>query len=84
MCNCRILIFFYTVALALLSPGLIAMAHADDPLKYPPFSWPADNPDQPRTVDRRKAVKPGKPDLYQNKDETKQWYDGDFMGMDDD
>ena len=84
MSNIKISIVFFIIVLASFSPGLIAMAHADNPLKYPPFSWPADNPDQPRTSNRQKTAKPGKTDLYQNKDETKQWYDGDFMGMDDD
>ena len=69
--------------LSSISPCVIDVAHADDPLKYPPFSWPVDKSDQSRSSDR-KAAKSGKPDLYQNKDETKQWFDGDFMGLDDD
>ncbi len=64
--------------------ALSTSARADDPLNYPPFSWPSDHPAGP--VKKPKKVSPGreKEDIYQNKNLQKQWYDGDFMGMDDD
>lgn len=63
----------------------IDKAMADDPLKYPPFSWPSDQPEKaPSSGGRKDSVKSRKPDIYQNRDATKQWYDGDFLGMDDD
>ena len=84
MIKLRYSILALTAVLGSFSPGVIDMAYADDPLKYPPFSWPVDKAEKPGPSDRQKAAKQGKPDFNQHKDETKQWYDGDFMGLDDD
>ena len=70
-------------------------ARADDPLKYPPFNWNFN--DGPVTIGK-KADKPAESpkgkkgdknsgpqtDFSQGKDKSKQWYDGDFNGLDDD
>ena len=75
----------FSTALAAFSFGAVNLAHADDPLKYPPFSWPSDKPAaEPAQPEKKTAGKPGKTDIYQTRDEKKQWYDGDFMGLDDD
>lgn len=60
------------------------VARADDPENYPPFSWPSDKPVKPPPSERKNSVKPGKTDIYQSRDASKQWFDGDFLGMDDD
>ena len=72
----------FSAALATLTFGVIGEARADDPLKYPPFSWPSDAPAAKQ--EKKNAGKPAKPDVYQTTDEKKQWYDGDFLGLDDD
>jgi hypothetical protein len=76
--------FALTAALTTFTIGGINMAQAQDPLKYPPFSWPSEKAEKPAPPERKVAPKPGKPDIYQNRDASKQWYDGDFLGMDDD
>ncbi len=76
--------FALTAALATFSMGGINMAQAQDPLKYPPFSWPSDTAEKPARPEKKAAPKPEKLDIYQSKDASKQWYDGDFLGMDDD
>lgn len=74
----------FITTLATFSSGTIHVAKADDPLKYPPFSWPAEDNVKSSPSVSKKSVKPGKTDFYQTKDESRQWYDGDFLGMDDD
>ena len=76
--------FALTTALAIFSTGEINVAQAQDPLKYPPFSWPSEEAERPTPPEKKVAPKPGKPDIYQSRDAAKQWYDGDFLGMDDD
>lgn len=71
-------------ALATFSFAAIDAARADDPMNYPPFSWPSDKPAKPSTSEKKESVKPVKPDIYQSRDASKQWFDGDFLGMDDD
>lgn len=80
----RIAKLVFSAAFAAFSLGGVDKARADDPLSYPPFSWPSDKPDKSSPARGKDTAKPGKPNIYQNKDETKQWYDGDFLGMDDD
>ena len=59
------------------------LAFADNPLDYPPFKWYPLLP--PAKVEAKNSTSnPAKPDIYQNKDKTKQWYEGDFIGLDDD
>ena len=63
-------------------------ARADDPLKYPPFTWPSASPEN--KAEAASPAKKGKKDngpqrdFSQGKDKSKQWYDGDFDGLDDD
>jgi hypothetical protein len=79
-------------AFSLIATGA---ARADDPLKYPPFNWNFN--DGPITIgkkaDKPAEAKKGKKDpkdsgpqtnIYQGTDKTKQWYEGDFNGLDDD
>ena len=75
----------FTTAFVTFSLGAMNLARADDPLKYPPFSWLSDKPAaKPAQPEKKDAGKPGKPDINQTTDEKKHWYDGDFMGLDDD
>lgn len=62
----------------------VNFAHAQDPLQYPPFSWPSDKPEKPVPREKKASPKTGKTDIYQSRDASKQWVDGDFLGMDDD
>jgi hypothetical protein len=75
-----------TVAIALTTYSLATSdaARADDPLNYPPFAWPSDKPLKHSSSEKKESVKSVKPDIYQSRDASGQWYDGDFLGMDDD
>jgi hypothetical protein len=84
-------------ALSFIATGA---ARADDPLKYPPFNWnfndapvvigaKADKPAEAKgdTKKGKKATTNNngpQTDFSQGKDKSKQWYDGDFNGLDDD
>ena len=74
-------------------------ARADDPLKYPPFNWNFNDgpvvvgPKAEKPAEAKADTKKGKKtstnngpqtDFAQGKDKSKQWYDGDFNGLDDD
>jgi len=74
-------------------------ARADDPLKYPPFNWNfndgpvAIGPKAAKPTETKGDTKGKKTttnnngpqtDFSQGKDKNKQWYDGDFNGLDDD
>ena len=71
-------------------------AKADDPLKYPPFNWnfndgpvvigpkPAEKPADAKKGKKNPADNGPQRDFSQGKDKSKQWYDGDFNGLDDD
>jgi hypothetical protein len=80
----RITILALATALATFSFGAINAAQAENPLNYPPFSWPSDKPAKPSSSEKKDPVKAAKPDIYQSRDASKQWVDGDFLGMDDD
>ena len=71
------------------------VAKADDPLKYPPFNWsfndgpvvigpkPAEKPAEAKKGKNTPANNGPQRDIMQGKDKTKEWYDGDFNGLDD-
>jgi hypothetical protein len=63
-------------------------ALADNPLDYPPFKWypllPEPKSAKPDQVKADKQNNSVQTNIMQNKNKSKQWYEGDFMGMDDD
>ena len=71
-----------------VSFGLTSVAHADNPLDYPPFKWYPLFPEskEVRQGQSNSDKSNGGPqtNIMQNKNKSKQWYEGDFMGMDDD
>lgn len=75
----------FTAILSTLT--LAGTALADDPLNYPPFKWyplfPTKAVEKPAAPSKPNQQGPQK-DFSQGKQLNKQWYDGDFSGMDDD
>lgn len=68
--------------------GLATIARADNPLDYPPFKWypllPEPKAAQPAKASADKQNSGPQTNFSQGKDKSKQWYDGDFNGLDDD
>ena len=82
--NLGIIKIAVTIALATFSFAATDSARADDPLNYPPFSWPSDKTVKPSSSEKKESIKPMKPSNDQSRNASGQWYDGDFLGMDDD
>ena len=83
----KILKYLIRSAAILSTITFAGAALADDPLNYPPFKWyplfPTKTADKTAAPSKAGQQGPQK-DFSQGKQLNKQWYDGDFSGMDDD